>query len=129
MDYGYRVGNIIPGLESEMLGMKIGDSKRVVVAAADGYGKENEKGFMVIPHDQIPKEVSLKVGTEMQIEDQSGQPMYARIEKVGDKIVHLDLNHPLVGKELQFSVKVVSLRKATSEEKEHGHVHGASHHQ
>jgi FKBP-type peptidyl-prolyl cis-trans isomerase SlyD len=117
-------GNIIPGLEREMVGMGVGDSKDVVVAAADGYGEEDEKAFMDVPREQFPEEIPMKVGTELQVQNQAGQPMYARIETVGDKSVRLDFNHPLAGKELHFSVKVVGLRDATPEEKEHGHVHG-----
>ena len=42
--------------------------------------------------------------------------------------VRMDFNHPLVGKDLHFSVKVADLRDATDEEKEHGHVHSHGHH-
>ena len=82
---------------------------------------------MDVPRDQFPKEIPMKVGTEIQVQNQAGQPMYARIDTVGDTSVRLDFNHPLAGKELHFSVKVVGLRNATEEEKEHGHVHGPGH--
>jgi FKBP-type peptidyl-prolyl cis-trans isomerase SlyD len=127
LEYVHGAGNIIPGLEREITGMSVGDSKDVVVAAADGYGEEDEKAFMDVPRDQFPKEIPMKVGTEIQVQNQAGQPMYARIDTVGDKSVRLDFNHPLAGKELHFSVRVVGLRDATDEEKEHGHVHGPGH--
>ena len=127
LEYVHGAGNIIPGLEQELLGMEIGESKKVVVAAADAYGEEDEKAFMDVPRDQFPKEIPMEVGTELQVQNQAGQPMYARIVQVKDTSVRLDFNHPLAGKELHFSVKVVGVRDATQEEQEHGHVHKPGH--
>lgn len=127
LDYVHGAGNIIPGLEREMTGMSVGESKVVLVAAADGYGERDEDAFMDVPRDQFPDEIPMKVGTELQVKNQAGQPMFARIETVGEKSVRLNFNHPLAGKDLHFSVKVVSLRDATAEEKEHGHVHKPGH--
>jgi len=47
-------GNIVAGLENEMIGMKIGDSKDVVVQPVDGYGEFDEEAFMDVPKDQFP---------------------------------------------------------------------------
>ena len=126
--YVHGAGNIIPGLEREMTGMKVGESKNVVVVAADAYGEEDDKAFMDVPREQFPKEIPLEVGTEIQVQNQDGQPMYARIDEVGADTVRLDFNHPLAGKELHFAVKVVNIREATEEEKDHGHVHSPGHH-
>ena len=128
LEFVHGAGNIIPGLEREMTGMAIGESKEVVVPPADGYGEEDEKAFMDVPREQFPEEIPMKVGTELQVQNQAGQPMYARIDMVGDKNVRLNFNHPLAGKELHFAVKVVGLRDASDEEKEHGHVHSPGHH-
>jgi FKBP-type peptidyl-prolyl cis-trans isomerase SlyD len=127
LEYVHGAGNIIPGLEREMTGMAIGDSKDVMVAAMDGYGEEDNEAFMDVPRDQFPDEIPMKVGTEIQVQNQAGQPMFARIDQVGEKSVRLNFNHPLAGKDLHFSVKVVGLRDATAEEKEHGHVHSPGH--
>ena len=127
LEFVHGAGNIIPGLEREMVGMAVGDSKDVLVTAVDGYGEEDDNAFMDVPREQFPEEIPMKIGTEIQVQNQAGQPMYARIDTIGDKSVRLDFNHPLAGKELQFSVKVVGLRDATDEEKEHGHVHGPGH--
>jgi len=121
-------GNIIPGLESEMMGMKIGDSKDVVVEPADGYGEFDDKAFMKVPGTEFPKDVPLEVDTEINVRDDEGEARYARIESIDSDVVTLNFNHPLAGDELHFHVKVVALRAPTDEELEHGHVHEAGHH-
>ncbi len=121
-------GNIIPGLENEMIGMKVGDSKDVVVEPADGYGEYDEEAFMDVPRDQFPADMPVEEGLELTVRDDSGEGRYARIESVEGETVRLNFNHPLAGDELHFSVKVVSLREPTEEELDHGHVHQDGHH-
>lgn len=122
-------GNIISGLEREMMGMKVGESKDVVIAPADGYGEFDEEAFMDVPRDAFPKDMSVEEGAELTVRDDSGQSRYARIDAVNGENVTLNFNHPLAGDELHFNVKVVGLREPTAEELEHGHVHqGDGHH-
>ena len=127
LEFVHGAGNIIPGLEREMTGMAVGESKEVVVAAEDAYGEQDDSAFMDVPRGQFPKKIPIEVGTEIQVQNQNGQPMYSRIEKIEGDNVRLNFNHPLAGKELHFAVKVVGLRDATPEEKEHGHVHQPGH--
>lgn len=122
-------GNIISGLEREMIGMKVGESKDVVIAPSDGYGEFDEEAFMDVPRSAFPQDIPVEEGAELTVRDDAGQARYARIEAVEDDTVTLNFNHPLAGDELHFNVKVVSLREPTSEELEHGHVHeGDGHH-
>lgn len=123
-------GNIISGLEREMMGMKIGDSKDVKIQPAEAYGEFDENAFMQVPRDQFPKDMQVEEGLELTVRDDSGQSRYARVDAVEGENVTLNFNHPLAGDELQFNIKVVGLREPTDEELEHGHVHqaGAHHH-
>lgn len=121
-------GNIIPGLEQELYGMAIGESKKVIVQPDEGYGTLDPEAFVEVPKEQFPPTIPLETGIEIQVTNQDGQPMSARIDSVSEDSVKLDFNHPLAGKELHFDVTVVSLREATDEESEHGHVHGGGHH-
>ena len=121
------MGHIIPGLENELYEMKIGDSKKVVVAAKDGYGEVDDEAFMDVPRDSFPTDVPAEVGTELELRDQSDHPVYARIETISADNVRLNMNHPLAGKELHFDVKIADLRPATEEEVSHGHVHEHEH--
>lgn len=120
--------NIISGLESEMIGMKVGESKDVVVAPADGYGEYDEEAYLDVPGGQFPKDMKLEEGLELTVRDDSGQARYARVESIEGETVRLNFNHPLAGDELHFNVKVVSLREPTAEELDHGHVHQAGGH-
>ena len=120
-------GNIVPGLEREMAGMKIGESKGVVVAPADGYGEFDEEAFMEVPRNEFPSDLQLEEGIELNVTDEDGQNQYARVENITDENVRLDFNHPLAGAELHFTVKVVALRDPTKEELDHGHVHEEGH--
>jgi FKBP-type peptidyl-prolyl cis-trans isomerase SlyD len=120
--------NIVPGLEREMIGMKIGESKDVVVAPEDGYGEFDEEGFMDVPRREFPSDLEIEEGVELNVTDEDGQNQYARVESVTDESVRLDFNHPLAGAELHFNVKVVALRDPTAEELDHGHVHEEGHH-
>lgn len=120
-------GNIISGLEREMIGMKVGDSKDVVVTPADGYGEYDEEAFMDVPRAEFPQDMPVEEGLELTVRDDSGEARYARVDNVEDETVRLNFNHPLAGDELHFNVKVVGLRAPTEEEIDHGHVHQAGH--
>jgi FKBP-type peptidyl-prolyl cis-trans isomerase SlyD len=119
--------NIVPGLEREMVGMKIGESKDVLVLPVDGYGEFDDEAFMEVPRSEFPSDMELEEGLELGVSDEDGQHQLAFVESFTDKVVRLDFNHPLAGAELQFNVKVVGLREPTKEELDHGHVHDEDH--
>jgi len=122
-------GNIISGLEREMIGMKVGESKDVVIAPTDGYGEFDDEAFMDVPRVEFPNDMPVEEGLELTVKDDSGHSRYARVENIDGDTVRLSFNHPLAGDELHFNVKVVGLREPTDEELEHGHVHqGEGHH-
>ena len=120
--------NIVPGLEREMVGMKIGESKDVVVLPVDGYGEFDEDAFMEVPRSEFPTDMELEEGLELNVSDEDGQHQMAFVASFDEEIVRLDFNHPLAGAELQFNVKVVGLREASQEELDHGHAHDEDHH-
>ena len=120
--------NIIPGLETQLAGMKAGESKSVVIDSDGGYGPVDETAIEDVALSEFPDDVEPKKGLEVQMKDSKGQESYARVLSVSKKTAKLDFNHPLAGKELNFDVKIVELRPATDEELSHGHVHSPGHH-
>lgn len=129
LEYLHGHGQLIPGLERELNGMSVGDSKTVTVAPADGYGEFDEDAFETIPLSAFPEDLDLVPGLELHMRDSaSGNIVQAFVAEVNEDSVLLDLNHPLAGEALTFDVKISSLRKATQEEIDHGHVHGEDGH-
>ena len=130
LPYLHGHGNIISGLENALSGMKISESKKIVVEPKDGYGEREEEAMMEGPRDEFPEEVPVEVGVELEVTDKDGDIMLVTISKVEDEMVTLDTNHPLAGFQLHFDIKVIGIRDATPEEIEHEHAHedGHNHH-
>lgn len=104
-------GQIVRGLEKELMGLKTGDQKKVQVKPEDGYGMPDPKAFQEIPRDKIPPE-GQKVGAMLMSKAPDGSAMPIRVHEVKDKTVVVDLNHPLAGKTLNFDVKIKDIKSA-----------------
>src|ERR1044071_1574263 len=102
---------MIPGLEKELTGMKIGAEKHVTVKPEEGYGKLNPKAVQEIPKEKIPPN-ALKIGAVLVGTDKNGSPIPMTVREIKEKTVVMDLNHPLAGKTLVFDVKVVDIEPA-----------------
>ncbi|HKC94135.1 MAG TPA: peptidylprolyl isomerase [Nitrospira sp.] len=107
LTYMQGANEIIPGLESAVEGMTLGQAKHVVVAPSQGYGDRNLNAFQEIPKEKVPKDV--RVGTRLHGKDKAGQDVRPIVIEVKDDTVLLDLNHPLAGKTLFFDLKVVNI--------------------
>lgn len=100
---------MIPGLEKELAGMKVGGEKHVTVKPEDAYGPINKNAFQELPKEKLPPN-GLKVGAILTGQGPQGQPMHARVHQIKEKTVVVDLNHPMAGKTLVFDVKVVDIQ-------------------
>lgn len=100
---------MIPGLEKELTGMKIGAEKHVTVRPEEGYGKLNPKAVQEVPKEKVPPN-ALKIGAVLVGTDKNGSPMPMTVREIKEKTVVMDLNHPLAGKTLVFDVKVVDIQ-------------------
>jgi FKBP-type peptidyl-prolyl cis-trans isomerase SlyD len=120
-------GNLVAGLEKALEGKQDGDTLAVSVAPADGYGKHDAGLIQRVPKRAMQGSGEIKKGMQFQARTDDGMRMFTVTAVVGD-MVTLDGNHPLADKTLHFDVQVVNVREATTEELEHGHVHGAGGH-
>jgi FKBP-type peptidyl-prolyl cis-trans isomerase SlyD len=120
-------GSIIPGLETALEGKSAGDTLKVTVAPEHGYGPRDEELVQAVPRDRFPADADITEGMRFHAQGAGGSHVVT-VLSVDDKQVTVDANHPLAGVTLAFDVKVVEVRDATTDELEHGHVHGEDGH-
>ena len=127
--YMHGASQIVPGLENKLLGLKIGDKKKVVVSPEEGYGIKNPKLKMKLKRDLFPKDFPLQEGIQFNADMGNDSSGTFTVLSFTDKEVEVDGNHPLAGVTLHFDVEILNVREATKEEIEHGHAHdGDGHH-
>ena len=109
LKYTHGSKQIVPGLEKELTGMKVGGEKRVKVKPEDAYGLVNPKAFQEVAKEQIPAN-GMKVGATLAAKGPHGQEIPVRIHEIKEKTVVLDLNHPMAGKTLLFDIKILDIQ-------------------
>ena len=119
-------GHIIPGLEKALEGMSVGDSGDMLVVATEAYGELDEAAIQTLPVEQF-EGVELKDGLTLYGQGDEGQTVQVTVKSFTDTEVNVDFNHPLAGKDLMFSVTVLSAREATADEVSSGQIGGHSH--
>ena len=108
-------GQIIPGLESGIVNMQIGEKSDVLVKAADAYGDYNEDAQQEVPREQFAG-IDLNVGMTLYGQGEDGGTVQVIVKEVKDDNVIIDFNHPLAGKDLMFTVTISNIRDASAAE-------------
>jgi len=105
-------GQIIPGLDKAIPGMSAGEKKTVEVPCAEAYGDTDPNARQAVPRDQIPPDIPLEEGLQLQMQTPTGQTVPVVVASVGETEVMLDANHPLAGKDLIFDIEMVEIKAA-----------------
>ncbi|MFT6075619.1 MAG: peptidylprolyl isomerase [Yoonia sp.] len=102
-------GQIISGLDAAISGMSVGDKKDVNVPCAQAYGETNPDARQAVPREQIPAEIPLEIGTQLQMQTPQDQVVPVTVAEVTEAEVTLDANHPLAGQDLNFAIEIVAI--------------------
>ncbi|MBU0589435.1 MAG: peptidylprolyl isomerase [Gammaproteobacteria bacterium] len=115
-------GNTLPKIEEALEGRMSGYQATLALEPQDAFGLRDESLVQTIPKSQFPP--GIKVGGQLEGQDQQGHTQVFTVMKIKGDQVLLDGNHPFAGKALRFAITVTEVRAATPEEIAHGHVHG-----
>jgi peptidylprolyl isomerase len=99
-------GQLIPGFEKAVIGMKVDDSIRIDIPAAEAYGPYRKELIQTVDRDKLPPNQKLELGQILTAQQPNGQNVRAKITELNESTVTLDANHPLAGKNLTFEIQL-----------------------
>lgn len=109
MEFVIGAGHLIPKFEAAVIGLEPGQSVTVSIPADDAYGQRAEEMVAVIDRSEIPAEINPEPGHQMEVILQDGSPLPVLVTEVTDTTITLDGNHPLAGRDLTFSIRLIEI--------------------
>ncbi len=100
-------GEIIPGFEQAVVGMKPGETKTIKIPSDEAYGRHNDEMVLVVDRNQFPADLNLRVGMPLHMHQENGRAIPVMVVDISELHVTLDANHPLAGKDLTFDIELV----------------------
>jgi len=115
LDFELGTEAMLPGFQTKIVGMEVGETKSFVLTATEAYGEPVAEAVIPVPKAAFPEDFEFEVGTEVQGTSPAGEMVRATITEVEDETVLLDHNHPLSGKDLNFEVELVEIQEVTTD--------------
>ena len=101
-------GEMIPGFDKAVKGMKIGETKKVTIEPSDAYGEHNPDGVQAVPKESFPEDFEFEKGLVIE-GNVENQPVRGVINEVRDDFVVVDFNHPMAGRSLNFDIELMEV--------------------
>jgi peptidylprolyl isomerase len=109
LEFAIGTGSLIPGFEQAVVGMSPGESKTERIIAEQAYGQHREDMVLIVDRQQMPEDMQVGVGQQLQIRQQTGQTIPVIVTDISDSKVTLDANHPLAGEDLTFDIQLLEI--------------------
>lgn len=109
--FEFTVGNkaVIPGFEKGVVGMGVGDTKKIEIPPEEAYGAKQDELVVVVKKSEFPEDITPSIGQRLQIKQQDGNPVVVTITDLTEDNITLDANHPLAGYTLFFDVELIDI--------------------
>ena len=101
-------GNLLPGFEQALFGLKAGDEAEIEVPPEAGFGQRNPSNIQTVRRDHFSPDMELEEGLVVSFDNGSGE-LPGVIRTIGDDEVEVDFNHPLAGQTVLFHVKILEV--------------------
>ncbi|MFZ4855926.1 MAG: FKBP-type peptidyl-prolyl cis-trans isomerase [Desulfuromonadaceae bacterium] len=109
LEFVIGAGQLIPKFEAAVIGLEPGESVTVSIAADEAYGQRAEEMVAVIERSEIPADINPEPGHQMEVLLEDGSPLPVLVTEVTETAITLDGNHPLAGRDLTFSIRLVDI--------------------
>ena len=114
MSFTVGSGQLIAGFDQAVNGMTVGETKSITLSPAEAYGDVQEGLTTTVSQTAFPTDYNFVVGQQVMGQNEAGAPVVATISEVLDNEVVLDMNHPMAGKTLNFSIELISIDNANT---------------
>ena len=111
LEFTVGAAQMIKGFDDAMPGMTVSEKKTINILPEDAYGQKDEQAIIEFPKKNIPKDMKLEVGMQLQLRNENGQPFPVTVAEIKDDVIVLDTNHSLAGKELVFDIELIEIVK------------------
>lgn len=108
-------GNLLPGFEQALFGLKAGDRRSVVLDAVNAFGVRNDDNIQVMRRSLFARDMRLEPGVVVSFADRSKAELPGVVIAVDDSEVTVDFNHPLAGRDLTFQVEIINVVDADTQ--------------
>jgi peptidylprolyl isomerase len=102
-------GQVIPGFDSAVIGMEIGDKKTFTIPSAEAYGDHDPRMVQDVPRTEMPGDMDIFLGMSLTASGSDGREIALVVTELTDTTVRLDANHPLAGQDLTFAIELVGI--------------------
>lgn len=102
-------GQVVPGFEAAVTGMKPGETRTATIPADQAYGDRSEELIFSVSRSQVPEGVEVQIGDTLELGMANGESIPVQVAGIGDDSLTLDANHPLAGRELRFDLELVRI--------------------
>jgi FKBP-type peptidyl-prolyl cis-trans isomerase 2 len=102
-------GNIPKSIEKILIDMKEGETKTIALEPTEAFGPKLDDRIVDLSKEEFGPQVELEVGSRVSINSPEGKKFTGSVLEVKDENISVDFNHPLAGKNLIFTVTVVSI--------------------
>ncbi|WP_339414406.1 FKBP-type peptidyl-prolyl cis-trans isomerase [Pseudomonas sp. EA_35y_Pfl2_R5] len=102
-------GNLLPGFEQAIYGLKSGDKRSLSISPEQGFGQGNPQNIQVMPRSQF-QDMELSEGLLVIFNDAANAELPGVVKTFDDNQVTIDFNHPLAGKALSFDVEIIEVK-------------------
>ena len=103
-------GQMIKGLDAAVADMEVGEIKEIHLMPEEAYGMPNPNAILTLEIANLPGSEDLEVGQKVYLTNQSGQPFPVTVTAKDEKMITLDANHEMAGKELNFKIELVEVK-------------------
>ena len=101
---------VIPGFETIVTGMTVGETKKETIPSEDAYGPHHDERVMDLDRDRLPQDLEVSVGQLLEMRHPDGHKIPAMVTGITDDKVTIDANHPLAGKDLTFEIELIAIK-------------------